>query len=255
MNRIEATMENVKKDGGKVLVAYLTGCLPDMDGSLEYFRAIESGGADMIEIGVPFSDALADGPVNQAAALKSIKRGTSVDDIFMMVRKARETSCIPIILLVYFNTVLHYGIEGFTRECAVSGADGLVIPDLPFEERGEILPYAEKYGLCVIPLVAPTSGNRVNKITENMRGFTYCVSSMGVTGERKQFHKETDTYIRHVNEESSLPVVVGFGISDRESAELFYSKADGIIVGTSIVRRILAGMSPDDIRTFVSVLK
>lgn len=254
MNRIEIKIKNKKKNDEKFLVAYLTGGVPDISKSIEYFNALEKGGADIIEIGVPFSDALADGPVNQAAALNAINNGIGIEDMFIMVNEIRKTSEVPIIFLVYYNTVFHFGPGKFATECQKNGVDGIVIPDLPMEERGEILEYTNKAGLCLIPLVAPTSKKRIADITADMKGFTYCVSSMGVTGERKNFSDEISGYIDDVKSFGVLPVAVGFGISDSETAEFFYNKADGVIVGSAIVKRIMDGKSPAEITNFVKTL-
>lgn len=254
MNRIEKTSGLIKNSGGKMLIAYITGGVPDIKNTIEYFRALEEGGADIIEIGIPFSDALADGPVNQKAAHLAIKNGIGVADIFRMVKNIREFSKTPVIFLVYYNTVFSFGRREFIKECKNCGVDGLVIPDLPLEERGEIFEYIEEEQLCLIPLVAPTSQERVKKITAGMRGFTYCVSSMGVTGERKDFRRDIVSYIKGVKKNSGLPVAVGFGISDAATAAFFYGLADGIIVGSAIMKRILEGKSPEQIREFIAEL-
>lgn len=254
MNRIEKITKLIKNSGNKMLIAYITGGVPDIEGTIEYFRALEEGGANIIEIGIPFSDALADGPVNQEAAHLAIKEGIGVKDIFGMIKSIRKFSETPVVFLVYFNTVFYFGSSEFIKECKTCGVDGLVIPDLPLEERDEILEYINKEELCLIPLVAPTSQRRVKKIVSGMRGFTYCVSSMGVTGERKKFREDIASYIGDVKKNSKLPVAVGFGISDAAAAAFFYNLADGIIVGSAIVKRILEGKTPDQIKKFVNEL-
>jgi len=254
MNRIINTLDKIAAEGRKFLIAYLTGGVPDINGTIEYFRAIEEGGADIIEIGIPFSDALADGPVNQKAALEAIKNGIGINDMFNLMSGIRSFSETPVIFLVYYNTVFHYGPGRFVADCLKYGVDGLVIPDLPLEERQELQSFMDKAGLCLIPLVAPNSGERIKTVTNGCSGFVYCVSSMGVTGERKNFRKDINGYIQNVRMNCKLPAAVGFGISDSSTAGVFYDIADGIIVGSAIVRRILKGCSQSEITEFISEL-
>ena len=254
MNRLTNKLAKIKKEKRKFLVAYLTGGVPDIEGTIEYYKSIEKGGADIIEIGVPFSDALADGLVNQEAALLAISQGIGITDIFSMVARIRKFSDTPIVFLVYYNSVFHYGTEQFILECVKQGVDGLVIPDLPLEERTEIIEYANNENICLIPLVAPNSGERISKITKGVSGFTYCVSSMGVTGMRNKFRDNVEDYITKARQCSPLPVAVGFGIADSKAAEYFYNIADGIIVGSAIVKRILTGCEPEDLGHFIRTI-
>jgi tryptophan synthase alpha chain len=254
MNRLVSKLKRIKDENRKFLVAYLTGGVPDISGTVEYARALEMGGADIIEIGIPFSDALADGPVNQEAALVAIKGGTGTADMFCIVEKLRSTSDIPIVFLVYYNTIFHYGIRRFMRDCREYGVDGLVIPDLPMEERKEIIDFVNAEDLCLIPLVAPNSGDRAIEITSGVSGFTYCVSSMGVTGVRDKFRDSVENYVRTVKTCSPLPVAVGFGIADAKTAGIFYGFSDGIIVGSAIVKKILNGCDSDELCRFVQSL-
>jgi tryptophan synthase alpha chain len=254
MNRLIGTLRKITDENKKFLVAYLTGGVPDINGTIEYFKAIEKGGADIIEIGVPFSDALADGPVNQEAAHIAINNGICINDMFKMVGRIRELSDTPIVFLVYFNTIFHFGSENFIKACSKYGIDGLVIPDLPLEERDEIIDYVNTEGLSLIPLVAPNSGVRAGYITSGVSGFTYCVSSMGVTGVRDKFRESIGTYIQAVKDYSPMPVAVGFGISDAKAAGYFYNIADGIIVGSAIVKKILKGCEPEELCRFIQSL-
>jgi len=255
MNRLVSTLNTLKENCDKFLVAYLTGGVPDMKRTIEYVKAIEKGGADIIEIGVPFSDALADGPINQEAALRAIRNGIRVDDIFKMTEEIHQFSVIPVVFLIYYNTIFHYGQERFIKDCRKYGVDGLVIPDLPMEEREEIIEFINDYDICLIPLVAPNSRDRIASIVSGGAGFTYCVSSMGVTGERTKFRNDIADYINSVKEISNLPTAVGFGISDSKAASYFYRQADGIIVGSAIVKRIMDGCTPEELTFFIKTLK
>ncbi len=255
MNRIINTLNKIAEEDSKFLVAYLTGGVPDINGTIEYFKAIEDGGADIIEIGIPFSDALADGPVNQEAALLAISNGIGIVNMFGLMKRIRSFSETPVIFLVYYNTIFNYGLKKFVDDCFINGVDGLVIPDLPLEERCEIQGLMDNARLCLVPLVAPNSGERVKTVTAGCSGFVYCVSSMGVTGERKKFRSDVGGYIRNVKANCHLPAAVGFGISDSKTAGSFYDVADGVIVGSAIVKRIMADCGPSELADFVRSLR
>ncbi|MCF6096823.1 tryptophan synthase subunit alpha [Thermovorax subterraneus] len=234
-NRIDMTFERLKKEGKKALIAYITAGDPDIETTAELiFKMIEAG-ADAVEIGVPYSDPLADGPVIQRASARALRNGTKIKDIMKMVEMIRKNSQIPILYLVYYNSVFIYGVERFMKEAYSAGVDGIIIPDLPLEERGEVFELTKKYGLHLIPLVAPTSHGRIKKIVENAGGFVYCVSSTGVTGERERIETDIKSYLEEVSKYTGLPKAVGFGISSPEMARNIKDYCEGIIIGSAIV--------------------
>lgn len=255
MNRITATFEQLKKDNKKAHISFLTAGDPSIDQSFELVKALEAGGSDIIEIGVPFSDPLADGPVIQAAANRALAGGVTVNQVFDLVRKVRQETEIPLVFLMYINTLLVYGKEKFIATCKEVGVDGLIIPDVPYEERDEILPLMQAYGIELIPLVAPTSKDRVKKITEGSKGFVYCVSSMGVTGRNSDFYDGIEAYIEDVRSQTDVPLAIGFGISTNDDVKRFEKIADGVIVGSAIVKEIdRTKGDPKAVETFVKAL-
>lgn len=234
MSRIEKRFQELK--GKSAFIGYITAGDPTIEKTKELVIAMEKGGCDIVELGIPYSDPVADGPVIQAAAQRALDNGTTVDKIFEEVEKIREDSQIPLVFLVYYNTIYSIGVENFVKECSKNGVDGLIIPDLPVEEREEILPYIKKYNVDLIPLVAPNSEERIPKIIENGGGFVYCISSFGVTGTREEFDSSIGNYLEKVRKSSHLPLAVGFGISTREDVETFEKLADGVIVGSALVK-------------------
>ncbi|MDD6306074.1 MAG: tryptophan synthase subunit alpha, partial [Clostridiales bacterium] len=185
MNRIEARMQQLQQAGEKAFITYMTAGLPNLEGTKELLKAKERAGCDVVELGIPFSDPVADGPVIQNASYKAICNGINLKKVFTAVEEVRKEGLeLPIIFMMYYNTVLHYGVEEFVKKCNEVGVDGLIIPDLPFEEQNEIKSYLNKSEATIlIQLVSPVSGERIPMILENARGFVYCVSSMGVTGQ------------------------------------------------------------------------
>ncbi|PKM69036.1 MAG: tryptophan synthase subunit alpha [Firmicutes bacterium HGW-Firmicutes-2] len=238
MNRIEATFIKLKKEGKKAHISFLTAGDPSIDQTFGLVQALIEGGSDIVEIGVPYSDPLADGPVIQAASTRALAGGVTVEQVFELAAKCRTATDIPLLFLMYANTLMVYGVEKFIARCAKVGIDGLIIPDIPYEEREVILPYMKKYGVEMIPLVAPTSKDRVPLITSECNGFVYCVSSLGVTGRTSEFADDIEDYIRDVKSQTSLPVAIGFGITDYEDVKRLESMADGVIVGSAIVKEI-----------------
>ena len=192
MNRIEARMNACSKKQEKAFITYITAGLPDLAATKEIIRAQERGGCDVIELGVPFSDPVADGPVIQDASYRAICGGVNIKKIFAMMQELRtEGVNVPIIFMLYYNTILHYGVEAFVKKCNEAGVDGLIVPDLPFEEQEELMTaLGASEDTILIQLVSPVSGARIPKILAGARGFVYCVSSMGVTGQGAEFHKE-----------------------------------------------------------------
>jgi len=239
MNRIDATFARLKEQGNSALMPFVTIGDPDLDTSLEIIKHLAEAGADMIELGVPYSDPLADGPVIQRASERALKHEVRITDVIRLAKQARDQGVdIPFILFSYYNPVLQLGLESFMRLLALHDISGMIIPDLPIEEDAEVKAAADAHGLHLIPLVAPTSEQRIQQIAGRASGFIYCVSSLGVTGERSQFSDTIEAFIRTVREVSNVPVCVGFGISSREQVARFSSMCDGVIVGSAIVRQI-----------------
>ena len=203
---------------------------------------MEEEGADIIELGIPYSDPLADGPVIQRASHRALEKGIRIDDVFATCTKIREKTTIPLVLLVYYNSIFRYGIDKFIDNCVKCGVDGVVIPDLPMEEREEIQKKLAATNTCLIPLVTLTSEDRIKQIVEGARGFVYCVTSKGITGERKSFEGGLEGFMKKVRSATDTPLVMGFGISDELTVKSLRSMADGLIVGSAIVRKIDKGI-------------
>ena len=237
MNRIEARMQQLQQAGEKAFITYMTAGLPNLEGTKELLKAKERAGCDVVELGIPFSDPVADGPVIQNASYKAICNGINLKKVFTAVEEVRKEGLeLPIIFMMYYNTVLHYGVEEFVKKCNEVGVDGLIIPDLPFEEQNEIKSYLNKSEATIlIQLVSPVSGERIPMILENARGFVYCVSSMGVTGQGANFHKEVVQYLTKVKEISKIPVMMGFGIRTAEDVRPMKNIIDGAIVGSHFI--------------------
>lgn len=238
MNRINKRFEELQANNQKAFIGYITAGDSNLDETEEYVYALEEGGAHIVELGIPFSDPLADGPVIQAAGQRALKAGVTVDKIFRSVMNIRKNTDVPLVFLVYYNTIIIYGKERFIERCEETGIDGLIIPDLPLEERDELTDIMNYEKLCLIPLVAPTSKDRISKIVEGCKGFVYCVSSLGVTGEKSNFYKDIKSYLQDVKEKSDIPIAVGFGISSKEDIKKLENHVDGVIVGSAIVNKI-----------------
>lgn len=247
MNRIDKKFYELKQKGLKAMIPFITAGDPSLDVTVELVFKMEEGGADIIEIGIPYSDPLADGPIIQASSTRALKNGTKIDNIMNAVKKIRQKSEIPLVYLVYYNSIFKYGIERFVNEAKESGIDGLIIPDLPLEERKDIKEISEKYGIYLIPLVAPTSKERIKSICESGKGFVYCVSTKGVTGIRNSIETDIKEYMRTVSEYTNMPKAIGFGISGPDMAKRFAPYCDGIIVGSAIVKMINDSRSKEDI--------
>ncbi|MCL2071562.1 MAG: tryptophan synthase subunit alpha [Oscillospiraceae bacterium] len=231
MSRIVNTF---KKDE-KAFIGFLVAGDPGIDKTAEFILEMEAAGVGIVEIGIPFSDPVAEGAVIQAANIRALDNCTTVHDVFRLVDKVREKSEIPLVLLTYLNPVFYYGYEEFFAKCEAVGIDGIIIPDLPFEECREIADVAEKYGVDLISLIAPTSEERIKMIAENAKGFLYFVSSLGTTGVRGEIVTDVKPVIDSVRQVSDIPVAIGFGISRAEQAKDMSEYADGIIVGSAIV--------------------
>lgn len=238
MNRIEERMAVLQEKQEKAFITYMTAGLPDLEGTKALIKAQEEAGTDVLEIGIPFSDPVADGPVIQEASYQSICRGTTLKKIFQMMEEVRKEGVeVPIIFMMYSNTIFRYGIEDFVKKCKETGVDGLIVPDLPFEEQGELQNALDREdGAILIQLVSPVSGKRIPKILENARGFVYCVSSMGVTGQAASFHREILDYLQSVKDISKIPVMMGFGIRTPEDIAPMKHIIDGAIVGSYFIK-------------------
>lgn len=231
-------MSNIAKafDHGKAFVAFITCGDPDLQTTAACVRAAVRGGADLIELGIPFSDPTAEGPVIQSANVRALEAGTTTDKIFQMVRELRKDVAIPMVFMTYANVVFSYGSERFISTCAEIGIDGLILPDVPYEEKEEFDPICKKYGLDLISLVAPTSAQRITKVAGEASGFVYVVSSLGVTGTRSEIATDIASITRLVRSATSLSCAVGFGISTPEQAKEMAALSDGAIVGSAIVK-------------------
>lgn len=236
--RIKDTFEALKVKEKKAFIGYITAGDPDLNKTESFVYALEKGGADIIELGIPFSDPLADGPTIQEAGQRALQAGVTVDKILNTTRRIRSNTNLPLVYMVYYNTILIYGLEKFVKCCHEVGIDGIIVPDLPYEERDVLLDLLGGYGIDFIPLIAPTSKDRIKKVIEGCSGFVYCVSSLGVTGGRSNFYGDIIPYLRSVKELSDIPVAVGFGISKREDVEQLENEVDGVIVGSAIIRKI-----------------
>jgi tryptophan synthase alpha chain len=238
-NAIDEVFERLKQSGETALIPFMTMGDPDLDTSLKLIQAAEEAGAHMIELGVPYSDPLADGPVIQRASERALKNRITLLDCIDAASRARSLGVrMPFIIFTYYNPALQLGLDKFFRLLRENGVSGAIIPDLPMEEDGQARQLAAENGIHLIPLVAPTSEKRVEKIASRATGFVYCVSSLGVTGVRKEFHEGIYDFLSAVRKASRVPICVGFGISTREQAENFAGICDGVIVGSAIVRTV-----------------
>lgn len=238
MNRIEERLQLVKERGDKAFITYMTAGLPDMQGCAGLVKALDEAQIDVVELGIPFSDPVADGPVIQAASYKAIKQGTNLKKVFDMVSGIRADGCqVPIVFMMYFNTVTYYGMEAFVDKCIEVGVDGLIIPDLPYEEQKQLQDVidARAEAPILIQLVTPVSGDRIPMLLENARGFVYCVSSMGVTGQAADFHRNVLNYLEQVKKVSKVPVMMGFGIRTAADVVTMKHTIDGCIVGSHFI--------------------
>ncbi|MFH1046597.1 MAG: tryptophan synthase subunit alpha [Candidatus Omnitrophota bacterium] len=239
MNRIDATFKRLRRLKEKALVTFITAGDPDLATSEKLVREFSRQGADIVELGVPFSDPLADGPTIQASAQRALKKGVNLDAVCVLVKKIRHFTQIPIVFLTYYNIVYHYGVERFVKKAKASGADGAVIPDLPVEEAAELIKAAKRYHFATIFLLAPTSDTkRIKAVAAKSSGFIYYVSLTGTTGVRTQLPVELIGNVRKIKRITAKPVCVGFGVSTPLQAKAIARVADGVIVGSAIVEVI-----------------
>lgn len=231
-------MSNLRKafDHGKAFVAFITCGDPDLETTAKAVRAIAEAGADLIELGIPFSDPTAEGPVIQSANVRALSAGTTTDKIFDMVKELRNDVKIPMVFMTYANVVFSYGTERFAKRCAQVGMDGVILPDVPYEEKEEFAPIFEAQGLEFVSLIAPTSADRIAMIAKEAKGFIYVVSSLGVTGVRSEITTDIGALTEQIRAVTDVPCAVGFGISTPEQAVKMAKVSDGAIVGSAIVR-------------------
>jgi tryptophan synthase alpha chain len=223
---------------GKAFIPFITCGDPDLETSEKLVQAAAANGADLIELGIPFSDPTAEGPVIQAANQRALATGVTTDKVFDLVRRLRQTVTIPMVFMTYANVVFSYGAERFAAACQDIGTQGIILPDVPFEEKAEFDPICKAHGLELVSLIAPTSENRIAMIAAQASGFVYCVSSLGVTGVRKEITTDVGHMVRLVKQAKDIPCAIGFGISTPEQAKKMAASADGVIVGSAIMKLI-----------------
>lgn len=231
MSKIKTAFEK-----GKAFIPFITCGDPDLEITAAAVRAAAANGADLIELGIPFSDPTAEGPVIQGANLRALKGGVTTDKIFAFVKELRQDVKLPMVFMTYANVVFSYGAEKFISTCKEIEIDGLILPDLPYEEKEEFLPVCHKYGVDLISLIAPTSENRIAMIAKEAEGFLYIVSSLGVTGTRSEIKTDLASIVKVVRQNTSIPCAIGFGISTPEQAGKMADIADGAIVGSAIIK-------------------
>lgn len=231
-------MSNIYKafENGKAFIAFITCGDPDLETTAKAVKAAADNGADLIELGIPFSDPTAEGPVIQGANTRALNGGITTDKVFDFVKDIRKDVKIPMVFMTYVNVVFSYGADKFISNCSNAGIDGIILPDLPFEEKEEFSPICDKYDVDLISLIAPTSENRIAMIAKEAKGFLYLVSSLGVTGARAEIKTDLKSIVAVVRENTSTPCAVGFGISTPEQAKSMADISDGAIVGSAIVK-------------------
>lgn len=234
--RISNTFQKLKDNREKGLITYVTACYPDFYTNLEVLKTLADSGADLIEIGIPFSDPIADGPVIQNASHLSLTNGTKLGDIYKLVNELRQYTKIPLLLMSYYNPIYKTGLEVFVSKAVNSGADGLIIPDLPVDEDSPLRQKTNDYGMALVPMAAPTSSNeRLQKIAAKADSFIYCVSVTGVTGVRAKINTCVQSFTSGLREYTNCPLALGFGISGPETASEMATHCDAVVVGSLIV--------------------
>ena len=252
MSRIKEAFEN-----GKAFIAFVTCGDPDLETTGAVVREMVKNGADLIELGIPFSDPTAEGPVIQGANLRALNGGVTTDQIFEFVKELRRDVSVPMVFMTYANVVFSYGAERFISICREIGMDGLILPDLPYEEKEEFQPICRRFGLELISLIAPTSENRIARIAGEAEGFVYLVSSLGVTGVRSEIKTDLASIVEAIRRNTEIPCAIGFGISTPEQAARMSGLADGVIVGSAIVRLIekYGRQAPEHVGRYVKEMK
>lgn len=240
MTRIEKRFAKLREKGEKALVVYITAGCPDMAATQRLIPALADAGADILELGIPFSDPTADGPIIQASSQRALRGGVTLSAILEMTERVRSTAKIPIVLFSYYNPIFTYGPKNFARRASAAGIDGLLVVDLPHEESRELRRYTDRAGLDFIPLVAPTTDvKRMRRIVAGATGFIYAITMTGVTGSGRPVVEEVKVLVEGIRELSSLPVAVGFGIGDTDQVQVIAPFVDGVVVGSAVVERLL----------------
>lgn len=233
MNKISDAFNN-----GKAFIGFVTAGDPDLNTSKEILLSMSNGGCDLIEVGIPFSDPIAEGPVIQDANIRALKNNVTTDDVFALTKSVSQEVDTPMVFMTYLNVLFKYGYDKFLQKAKNSGIRGVIIPDLPYEEKDELQSVAKKYGIEVVSLVAPTSEDRIKMIAADAEGFIYTVSSMGVTGVRSEIKTDLESITKAIKEVTDVPVAIGFGINTPEQAKKYSHIADGVIVGSAIVKLV-----------------
>lgn len=233
MNKISDAFNN-----GKAFIGFVTAGDPDLNTSKEILLSMSKGGCDLIEVGIPFSDPIAEGPVIQDANIRALKNNVTTDDVFALTKSVSQEVDTPLVFMTYLNVLFKYGYDKFLQKAKDSGICGVIIPDLPYEEKDELQSVAKKYGIEVVSLVAPTSEDRIKMIAADAEGFIYTVSSMGVTGVRSEIKTDLESITKAIKEVTDVPVAIGFGINTPEQAKKYSHIADGVIVGSAIVKLV-----------------
>lgn len=233
MNKISDAFNN-----GKAFIGFVTAGDPDLNTSKEILLSMSKGGCDLIEVGIPFSDPIAEGPVIQDANIRALKNNVTTDDVFALTKSVSQEVDTPMVFMTYLNVLFKYGYDKFLQKAKDSGICGVIIPDLPYEEKDELQSVAKKYGIEVVSLVAPTSEDRIKMIAADAEGFIYTVSSMGVTGVHSEIKTDLESITKAIKEVTNVPVAIGFGINTPEQAKKYSHIADGVIVGSAIVKLV-----------------
>ena len=251
--RIENAFAKLRAEGKKAFIPFLTTGDPSVECSFQIASQMIENGASLIEFGVPYSDPSAEGPIIMRADERALRRGTRIKDVFAVTKRVTQAYPeTPLVLLLYYNMIFVIGADEFFRQCVENGVDGVILPDLPYEEQDEIWDIAQSYHIRVISMVTPTSHERAKMICERAQGFLYCVSSLGVTGERNQFQTDFRHFFAQLNEYTDIPKAIGFGISTPEQAKELRQYCDGVIVGSAIVRRIEEAMAQEKTETEIA---
>ena len=250
MNRIQEKFQQLEAQGRKAFIPFITAGDPSLNATERFIITMADAGADIIEIGIPFSDPAADGPVISRANVRAMQAGVNVHSTFEMLSRVRERTNIPLAFLIYANIIFSYGIERFFVRCAEIGIDGVIIGDVPIEEEGEFAPFAKANGVEIIRMIAPTSHSRTERICKDAGGFLYCVSSMGVTGVRSSVESNLTSMFEQIDRHCKVPTAIGFGVGTPEQAKAAAKFANGVIVGSAIVKLIEQYAEQADRRLF-----
>ena len=242
---------------GKAFIGFLTAGDPDLDTTKKIIKKVAQAGCDLVEIGIPFSDPIAEGPVIQKANIRALKNNVTTDDVFQMIDEIKNDVDIPMVFMTYLNVLFKYGYDRFLTRAKEVGICGVIIPDLPYKEKGELQSVAKNYGIEVVSLIAPTSEERIKMIAADAEGFVYAVSSLGVTGVRNEIKTDLESITAAVKEATDIPVAIGFGISTPEQAKKYAAVSDGVIVGSAIVKIIeqYGKDAPDKVYDYVKSIK